>query len=138
MHTLTRMVVVALAFVLVSPPCLGQDAYPKRSIRMIVPFAPGGTSDVLARILAPKLSEVLGQQIVVENRAGASGNIGTEAAAKAAPDGYTIYLGNIGTIAINPAIFRQSVRQPGEGPDPGHASRGCSELADHQPERPRE
>jgi tripartite-type tricarboxylate transporter receptor subunit TctC len=72
---------------------------------MIVPFAPGGSSDVLARVLAPKLSDVLGQQIVVENRAGASGNIGMEAAAKAAPDGYTIYLGNIGTIAINPAIF---------------------------------
>src|SRR4029079_12227177 len=100
MHTLTRRVVLALALVLMSSPCFGQDGYPKRSIRMIVPFAPGGTSDVLARILAPKLSEVLGQQIVVENRAGASGNIGTEAAVKAAPDGYTIYLGNIGTIAI--------------------------------------
>jgi tripartite-type tricarboxylate transporter receptor subunit TctC len=99
------MGLVALALLLSSAPCFAQDAYPKRPIRMIVPFAPGGTSDVLARILAPKLSDVLGQQIVVENRAGASGNIGTEAAAKAAPDGYTIYLGNIGTIAINPAIF---------------------------------
>jgi len=99
------MVLVGLALVLVSAPCLGQDVYPKRSIRMIVPFAPGGTSDVVARVLVPKLSEVLGQPIVVENRAGASGNLGTEAAARAAPDGYTIYLGNIGTIAINPAIF---------------------------------
>lgn len=72
---------------------------------MIVPFAPGGASDFVARIISPGLSEHLGQQIVIENRAGASGNIGMEVAAKAAPDGYTIYLGNIGTIAINPAIF---------------------------------
>jgi tripartite-type tricarboxylate transporter receptor subunit TctC len=105
MHTLMRTGLVALALALTSAPCLGQDAYPKRPIRIIVPFAPGGSSDVLARVLGPKLSDVLGQQIVVENRAGASGNIGMEAAAKAAPDGYTIYLGNIGTIAINPAIF---------------------------------
>jgi tripartite-type tricarboxylate transporter receptor subunit TctC len=98
--------VAALAVVLTPAPSPGQDAYPKRPIRMIVPFAPGGTSDVVARILAPKLSDLLGQQIIVDNRAGASGNIGMEAAAKAAPDGYTIFLGNIGTIAINPAIFR--------------------------------
>jgi tripartite-type tricarboxylate transporter receptor subunit TctC len=72
---------------------------------MIVPFAPGGASDFVARIISPGLSDALGQQIVIENRAGASGNIGMELAAKAAPDGYTIYLGNIGTIAINPAVF---------------------------------
>jgi tripartite-type tricarboxylate transporter receptor subunit TctC len=106
MHALTRTCLVALALVLSSAPCLAQDAYPNRPIRVIVPFAPGGTSDVVARILAPKMADLLGQQIVVENRAGASGNIGMEAAAKAAPDGYTIFLGNIGAIAINPAIFR--------------------------------
>jgi tripartite-type tricarboxylate transporter receptor subunit TctC len=72
---------------------------------MIVPFAPGGASDFVGRILQPRLSELLGQQIVVENRAGASGNIGMEAAARSAPDGYTIYLGNIGTVALNPAVF---------------------------------
>jgi len=83
-----------------------QVAYPTRSIRMIVPFAPGGASDVVARIISPKLGEILGQSIVIDNRAGASGNIGMDAAARAAPDGYTIFLGNIGTIAINPAIFR--------------------------------
>jgi len=83
----------------------GQASYPNRPIRMIVPFAPGGASDFVARILSPKLSELLGQQIVVDNRPGASGNIGMELAAKAPADGYTIYLGNIGTIAINPAIF---------------------------------
>ena len=72
---------------------------------MIIPFAPGGASDFVGRIISPRLSEVLGQQIVIDNRAGASGNIGMEAAAKAAADGYTIFLGNIGTIAINPAVF---------------------------------
>jgi len=83
---------------------LGQG-YPSKAIRMIVPFAPGGASDFVGRILQPRMSELLGQQIVVENRPGASGNIGLDAAAKAAPDGYTIFLGNVGTIALNPAVF---------------------------------
>ena len=73
---------------------------------MIVPFAPGGASKLVARIASPKLGEVLGQTIVVDNRAGASGNIGLDAAGRAAPDGYTVFLGNIGTIAINPGIFK--------------------------------
>src|SRR5687768_15530278 len=81
------------------------QGYPAKPVRMIVPFAPGGASDFVGRILQPRLSELLGQQIVVENRPGASGNIGLDAAAKAAPDGYTIFLGNVGTIALNPAVF---------------------------------
>jgi tripartite-type tricarboxylate transporter receptor subunit TctC len=81
------------------------SGYPNKPVRMIVPFAPGGASDFAGRIISPRLSEALGQQVVVDNRAGASGNIGMEAAAKASADGYTIFLGNIGTIAINPAIF---------------------------------
>src|SRR5882672_6052632 len=83
---------------------LGQ-AYPSRPVRVIIPFAPGGASDFVGRILQPRLGELLGQQIVVENRAGAAGNLGVEAAAKAPPDGYTAFLGNIGTIAINPSVF---------------------------------
>ena len=83
---------------------LGQT-YPNKPVRMIVPFAPGGASDFVGRILQPRLSELLGTQIVVENRPGASGNIGMDAAAKASPDGYTIYLGNVGTVALNPAVF---------------------------------
>jgi tripartite-type tricarboxylate transporter receptor subunit TctC len=81
------------------------QGYPNKPIRMIVPFAPGGASDFVGRILQPRLAELLGQQIVVENRPGASGNIGMDAAAKSAPDGYTIYLGNVGTVALNPAVF---------------------------------
>jgi tripartite-type tricarboxylate transporter receptor subunit TctC len=84
-----------------------QDAgnYPTRPIMMIVPFAPGGASDFVARMIQPGLGEILGQQIVVDNRPGASGVIGTEAAARALPDGYTAFLANIGTISINPGVF---------------------------------
>jgi tripartite-type tricarboxylate transporter receptor subunit TctC len=81
------------------------QAYPSKPVKMIIPFAPGGASDFVGRIFQPKLSEILGQQIVIENRAGASGNIGMAAAASAPPDGYTIYLGNVGTVAINPGVF---------------------------------
>src|SRR5204863_718246 len=105
MSKLKPMAFFTLAFLLFSPHAFGQANYPSRPVKMIVPFAPGGASDFVARIISPKLGELLGQTIVIENRPGASGNIGTEAAAKAPADGYTIYLGNIGTIAINPAVF---------------------------------
>jgi tripartite-type tricarboxylate transporter receptor subunit TctC len=93
-------------------PALAWAQYPNKPIRMIVPFAPGGASDFVGRIIQPRLTELLGQQIVVENRAGASGNIGMDAAAKAAPDGYTIYLGNVGTVALNPAVFTKLTVKP--------------------------
>ena len=105
MSKLKPMVWVTLALLLFSTLAFGQANYPSRPVKMIVPFAPGGASDFVARIISPKLGELLGQTIVIENRPGASGNIGMEAAAKAPADGYTIYLGNIGTIAINPAVF---------------------------------
>jgi tripartite-type tricarboxylate transporter receptor subunit TctC len=82
------------------------QGYPSRPVRMIIPFAPGGASDFVGRIMQPKMSDLLGQQLVIENRGGAAGNIGLEAAAKSDPDGYSIFLGNIGTIAINAAVFR--------------------------------
>jgi tripartite-type tricarboxylate transporter receptor subunit TctC len=80
------------------------SGYPNRPVTMIVPFAPGGASDFVARIIQPGVSQILGQQIVVDNRAGAAGIIGTDIAARAAPDGYTAFLGNIGTISINPGV----------------------------------
>jgi tripartite-type tricarboxylate transporter receptor subunit TctC len=98
-----------LAGILATGAALGQGAYPSKPVRLIVPFAPGGASDFVGRIIQPRWSELLGQSIVVENRAGASGNIGMEAAAKAAPDGYTLYLGNVGTTAINPSVFKTSL-----------------------------
>ena len=88
------------------------QAYPTKPIRMIIPFAPGGASDFVGRIIQLRFGELLGQQIVIENRAGAAGNIGMEAAARSAPDGYTVYLGNIGTVAINPAVFTKLAVNP--------------------------
>jgi tripartite-type tricarboxylate transporter receptor subunit TctC len=82
-----------------------QADYPQRPVRMVVPFAPGGASDFVGRIMQVKMSEVLGQQLVIDNRTGAAGNIGVEVAARASPDGYTILLGNIGTMAINPGLY---------------------------------
>lgn len=79
--------------------------YPTRPVRMIVPFAPGGASDLVGRIIQPAMAEQLGQQVVVDNRAGAAGNIGVEVAARAQPDGYNFLLGNVGTMAINPNYY---------------------------------
>jgi len=79
--------------------------YPSKPVRMIIPFAPGGASDFVGRIMQPKLQELLGQPIVVENKPGAAGSIGMDFVAKSAPDGYTVFLGNIGSIAINPAVM---------------------------------
>ena len=105
MSKFTRAAVVALILCAHCLAALAQTGYPNRPVKMIVPFAPGGASDFVARIISPRLSELLGQSIVIENKPGASGNIGMEAAARAPADGYTIYLGNIGTVAINPAVF---------------------------------
>src|SRR5258708_6413066 len=79
--------------------------YPNKPVMMIVPFAPGGASDFVARIVQPGVSQILGQQIVVDNRPSAAGIVGTEVAARAAPDGYTTFLGNIGTLLINPGVY---------------------------------
>jgi tripartite-type tricarboxylate transporter receptor subunit TctC len=82
-----------------------QSGYPNKPIKLIVPFPAGGSVDVTSRALAQKLSESLGQQVVVENRAGAGGNIGMDAVAKSAPDGYTIGMGALSTHAVNPALY---------------------------------
>jgi len=93
--------VVAGILLLSSLLCIAQD-YPKRPIRVIIPFPPGNTMDVMTRLVAPRLSERLGQQIVVENRAGASGMLGLDLVAKAAPDGYTIGAGQGGNLVVLP------------------------------------
>jgi tripartite-type tricarboxylate transporter receptor subunit TctC len=82
-----------------------QTAYPARAIRFIVPFTPGGSGDIFARPVAQKMGESMGQQVVVENRPGSGGVIGTEAAAKAPPDGYTMMMGLTANVAVNPALY---------------------------------
>jgi tripartite-type tricarboxylate transporter receptor subunit TctC len=83
------------------------QAFPSRPLRLIVPFPPGGSTDILARALAQKLGEDLGQPVVIDNRGGAGGTIGAEAASKAAPDGHTIMMGHLGTLAVAPGIYRK-------------------------------
>lgn len=100
----TAMVLGALALAMAES-AQSADTYPSRPVRMVVPFAPGGASDLVGRLMQPRLQQELGQQILIDNRAGASGNIGVEVAAKAPADGYTFLLGNIGTMAINPSIY---------------------------------
>ena len=104
MKLLAPLTLTVLACLTAAGAVPAQD-YPTRPVRMIIPFAPGGASDFVGRIIQPKMSELLGQQVVADNRAGAAGNIGVELAARAAPDGYTLFLGNVGTTAINPSVF---------------------------------
>ncbi len=105
MRTMTRRRVAAgwaaavLAAALVAPAAMAQDSYPNKQITMIVPFAPGGTSDVIARIVAEQMSQIIGQRIVPENVAGAGGSTALTRLSRAAPDGYTIGIGNSGTSA---------------------------------------
>ena len=82
--------------------------YPTRPIRLLLPFAPGGSADVIGRIIAPKLSEAMGQQWVVDNRGGAAGNIAAEIVARAAPDGHTVFLGLSTVVTANPALYKLS------------------------------
>ena len=84
---------------------LAHAAYPERAIRIIVPYAPGGNIDITARTIAPGISEALGQQVVIDNRGGAGGTLGTEIGAKAAPDGYTLVLGSTGTLSTAPPLY---------------------------------
>jgi tripartite-type tricarboxylate transporter receptor subunit TctC len=83
-----------------------QSDWPQRAIRIVIPFAPGGSSDIAARLVVPRLSALLGQNLLIENRGGAGGNIAAETVARAPADGYTLFQGNIGTLAVNPTLYR--------------------------------
>jgi tripartite-type tricarboxylate transporter receptor subunit TctC len=86
-------------------PAAAQDAYQSKPVKMLVPYGPGGATDIIARIVAARLTESLGQSFIVENRPGANGNLALEATAKATPDGYTLLVGNVSTNAINESIY---------------------------------
>jgi tripartite-type tricarboxylate transporter receptor subunit TctC len=88
------------------------QSWPVKPLRFIVPFPPGGATDVLARTIAPRLGEGLGQQVVIDNRAGAGGMIGVEVAAKSPPDGYTLVIATVGQIAINPSLYAKMPFDP--------------------------
>ncbi|MGQ2993311.1 MAG: tripartite tricarboxylate transporter substrate binding protein [Variovorax sp.] len=104
-NTLARLLAAALPLALAMGPAAAQQDYPNKPIRLIVPFTPGGVTDTGARVVADKLGARLGQSVVVDNRPGASGNIGTQMVATAAPDGYTLLLGFDGTLVINPHVY---------------------------------
>jgi tripartite-type tricarboxylate transporter receptor subunit TctC len=89
----------------------GQD-YPQKPIRLIIPFAPGGSNDIIGRLLAARLTETLGQQVIPDNRAGAGGSIGAELAARSPPDGYTLVIGHIGTLSVNPTLYKKLAYNP--------------------------
>jgi len=101
-----RLFVLALTFALACSAAHAQPAWPTKPIRILVGYAPGGSTDVTARIIAQALSERLGQPVIIENRPGAAGNIAAEAAAKADPDGYTITMSTSSTFATNPSLYK--------------------------------
>jgi tripartite-type tricarboxylate transporter receptor subunit TctC len=88
------------------------QAYPQKAVRMVVPFAPGGTTDIVARLIAAKMGPALGQSVVIDNRPGANGIVGSEVVAKAAPDGYTLMMGYLGNLAMNPALYAKLPYDP--------------------------
>jgi len=107
-----RKLAAIVATLLLCPSAFAQQPYPSRTIRFIVPYAPGGGTDIVSRVLAQRLTEGLRQTVTVDNRGGASGMVGTELAAKAPPDGYTIVMGTTGSFALNPSLYSKVPYDP--------------------------
>lgn len=101
-----------LAVAATASPGIAQDKYPSKPIRLIVSFAVGGPTDIVARVMAAKMSELLGQQVIVDNRPGAGGNLGADTVAKAPPDGYTLLMATVSTHAINPGLYKKLPYDP--------------------------
>jgi tripartite-type tricarboxylate transporter receptor subunit TctC len=99
--------VLALVCLHALSPAVKAQAFPQKPIKLIVPFAPGGSTDMVARLLAERMSPILGQSVVVENRAGVGGVLGADAVAKASPDGYTLLMGTVSTHGASPAVYKK-------------------------------
>lgn len=112
MHTFWGRLFIAVFSIALFSVSLSAADYPSKPVRFVVPFPPGGNTDILARTIASNLSEMWKQQLILDNRAGAGGGIGTEIVAKAPADGYTILLGTIGSISINPSIYKNLAYDP--------------------------
>jgi tripartite-type tricarboxylate transporter receptor subunit TctC len=111
MRRLLQAAAAAAVAMVIYAQALAQD-YPNRSIALIVPYPPGGGVDAMGRVVAEKLSAALGQQVVVDNRAGGSALVGTRALVKSPPDGYTLFLGHTGSLAINPNLYANAGFDP--------------------------
>jgi hypothetical protein len=109
-RTMVAIGLCALGAAQVHDTAAAESQYPVRPIRVLVPFAPGGATDIIARVLEPSLTRKLGQQIVIDNRTGAAGNIAVELVAQSQPDGYTLLVGNISTNSINPILFAKRMK----------------------------
>lgn len=113
MMTASRIAIFAVAALACAPAThVKAQSFPAKPVRLIIPFAPGGGSDLMGRLLAQKLTDRYGQQFVVDNRPGAGGSIGTEAAVRSAPDGYTLLLGSTSEISINPHLYAKLTYSP--------------------------
>jgi tripartite-type tricarboxylate transporter receptor subunit TctC len=110
-QSITKHPLIVLTLIAASLPAFAQD-YPTRPITLVVPYAAGGGNDAMARTVADRMGRTLGQQVIVENKPGAGGNIATRAAAKAAPDGYTLVIGGTGTLAVNPTLYANAGYDP--------------------------
>ena len=111
-HARRGLMAFAATLVLAAPTLQAQSAWPSKPVRIVVPFAPGGTTDILARAMAPELSRAFGQSFIVENRAGAGGNVGAEAVARSSADGYTLLMGTVGTHGINKSLYAKLPYEP--------------------------
>ena len=107
-----QMKIWVLSLALATAPALAQDSYPSKPVRIMVSFAAGGPTDQVARVMGAKLSELLGQSFIVENKTGAGGNLGAADVARAAPDGYTLLMATVSTHAINPGLYKKMPYDP--------------------------
>ena len=106
-NAMARLAMVVAALALLSTTSEAQEQYPSKPVRIVVSFAAGGPTDIVARVMGAKMSDLLGQQFIVENKSGAGGNIGADMAARSAPDGYTLLMATVSTHAINPGLYKK-------------------------------